>query len=545
MDDRASPELQIARHFTILVYPFRHGLSSSDRVRALSRLEARWKPHWGRLDDKALEVGLDDTWFFLPYVRELFFPETAHLPDGDVRQQVAAARHLAESPLTKLAKRVPADAVLRLTYREGAFKAMRGLQLEYERKDRNGTVVENFTAPFEICWIDLALFPQSMGFLVLKVRMTEDRLSVRRLNDFLYYLRLVHPPKVGWQLASWTYADSEGRHPCKGADIVDFLLQDLWGQWTTRTAPTLDEFLGPTRNAASLQRYSMTKHGQVYGQVFHLYTYACLADPQPPAEPNESLNPTSPDAGRSSGCDPLFASDFDRALYELATCTDTSTPDYVPDRDYLDTLWDRNRIALWQNWQGMALRDNVLFLGAQDRGFALDALAHNVENDYFHLYLFTLFQKTRLSMMFGELIRRSAGLNRNLRDARKLWDAFMVFQNRYWFSEVTRKPLATEIYHRFQQGLEVLPLYEQIAEQLAHLRDYYEAKVDRAISSKLNFLAVLGTLLGVPGLVIALFSTPLVAEPSWTGFLGASAAMYAAIGTAWIGWRLWNAFSAR
>jgi hypothetical protein len=199
----------------------------------------------------------------------------------------------------------------------------------------------------------------------------------------------------------------------------------------------------------------------------------------------------------------------------LATCTLLTQPEYVPEANYLQELWQRHAFAFWANWRGMALHDNVVFLATEESPFTKGTLAHNVENDYLQLYLFTLFQKVRLSMMLGELIRPEVRVARDIKEARRLWDTFMEFQNRYWFAEVTRKPLGTELYRQFQRGLGVLPVYEEVKEEVRELRDHYERKFERRISGMLNFL----TFVGLPaGLLVELFSNALVREATWCQF---------------------------
>jgi hypothetical protein len=456
MNQSQGSEMRVAKYFTILVYPFRHSLSGKERAARLQKLEGCWRPWWSQLDHAALQCALDDTYFFLPYIRELLFPETAHLPEADAQNQVAEAERLAHLSPGALASLVRGDAVLRLTYNPGRLKALSTLQLEFER--------ENFSAPFELRWVDATFFPQNVGFLLLKVQLKEDDLTVGRINDFLGYLRLVHPPRVGWELATLRPTDKEPSRTFKSRDLVDFLLQGLTDV-SDSFAPTLEEFLVHVGKMTPEARYTATRLGQVYGQVFNLYTYACLAKSSSSGEEADAggkQGPTFSLVGIESsreGTD-LFASPVEQALYELATCTNTSDPNYIPHSSYLAGLLEQNVIAFWNNWQGMALHDNVVFLGAEESHFTREILAHNVESDYFHLYMFTLFQKTRLSMMFGELIRREVNLSQNLREARRLWDAFMMFENHYWFNEVTHKPLGTELYRRYQHGLSVLLLYE-------------------------------------------------------------------------------------
>ncbi len=418
-------------------------------------------------------MALDDTYFFLPYVRELLFPETTRLPGRDPSGQLTQADWVLTEPLPQYASQLAANAVLRLTYAPERLRSLHPLRLVLEGKDPG----EQFAAPFALDWVDAILFPQNTGFLALKVRLLEPKPTVGRWNEFLYQIRLVHPPRIDWRLASWQLQD--GRLTGAGRDLVEFFLQGLTHDDHLR--PELEEFLRHVAGSPDLARYTATPHQQVYGGVFHLFVYGCFdaaANPPAPAGPD-------PAAG-------LFASASARALYELATCTDTEDPDYVPHRSQVEALTRDNQIALWDCWQGLALRDNVVFLGTRPRGFARRILPHNVESDYFHLYLLVLFQKVRVSEMFEDLVRKEDDLAANLRDVRRLWDEFVAFQNQYWYQEVTRKPQGTTLYRRFQQGLEVLPHYAEAVEQSRELKAYYEGKAQQRTNSLLFFLTIIG-----------------------------------------------------
>jgi hypothetical protein len=479
--------MHLARHFTILVYPFRHGLPARPSARQLTRLGERWRPWFSRLDGESLERTLDDTYFFLPYVRKLLFPETTLLTAGNAAQQVPGALKLASSSVAELVREISTqgalpDGVLRLTYDPGRLAALHPLCLEFASDNAHEEGEEQFSAPLLLDWIDVALFPQHVGFLALKVRLEEEHLSVDRLNDFLYYLRPVHPPTIDWQLPRWRHARKETPLLFQSRDLIDFLLQGLTAG-AARLAPTLEAFLQDLRYNGTGRRYSAMEEGQVYGQAWRQYTYACLA----------ADTPATPSALLSQKDTPLpFASPAEQALYELATCTHAAHPDYVPHTSGLKHLWDKGHIALWTNWQGMALHDQVVFLGTRPSRFTLHALARNAENDYFHLYLLTLYQKMRLSLLSGELMRQGATLHHNLREARALSTAFVMFRNHYWFAQVTLKPQGSELYRRFQQGLDICPLYEAISGEVRGLQEFYEGKAQRRIRALLDVLAFVG-----------------------------------------------------
>src|SRR5437899_7973249 len=84
--------------------------------------------------------------------------------------------------------------------------------------------VDDLEIPFQIPWIDVLLFPQKIGLLAMKVRLEEERPTIGRINEFLYRLRLIHPPNLGWRMARLQGKEAADYHV---RDLVDFLLQGL------------------------------------------------------------------------------------------------------------------------------------------------------------------------------------------------------------------------------------------------------------------------------------------------------------------------------
>jgi len=164
MNSMQLPDTTVAQHFTILVYPFRDALLRPQRLKRLQQIEARWRPWFSRLGRADLKPTLDDTQFFLPYLRTLHFLETALLPINDASQQVTRTMQLASLTADEPADEfygqgeLP-DGVLRLTYDPEHVQALHPLQLEFERKNTQGKLVEQFSAPMHLCWVDVALFP--------------------------------------------------------------------------------------------------------------------------------------------------------------------------------------------------------------------------------------------------------------------------------------------------------------------------------------------------------------------------------------------------
>jgi hypothetical protein len=502
-------ELEVSQQYLMLIYPFRHTVSGVGRAERLQRLGDCWRSWWSRLPCAELEVAKDDTLFFLPYVRELLYPELCFgsalaPPDGSSYHVPQAERlsRLAPGEMTHL----PADAVIRLTFSADRLQDLCSLQLEQERKGPEGKVIESFSARFQLDWVDVALFPQNVGFLVLKVRIDEKGLTVGRVRDFERYVRLVHPPNVGWTLASWRGTGAGTSFKFNGRDLVDYLLQGLTGP-VANIEPKLSAYLEQLLKADPTQRYTASPLGQTYGQSFNLFSFCLLKSSlaSSPATTGEEAKLRARENAAADGPPGrlLFDTPASQALYELATCTDSTLPDYVPHPALVKELWERNVFARWDNWQAMTLQDNVVFLGVRETGFTQHALGHNAESDYFTLYLLALFQKTRLSVMFGELMMRDSHLHKNLRKARHLWNAFLTFQDHYWFSEATRSHQGTEVYRHYQQALDVDTMHRQMSAQVRELQAYYEGKFERRLGRLMNLL----TFIGLPTtFVITLFS---------------------------------------
>lgn len=465
--------MRTALHFTLLVYPFRHSLSAGGE--GLRRASDRWRPWWSRLDEDGLKSALDDTYFFVPYVCKLLFPEAAHLRrDGegrDLEEEYRDALGLAKDRADLLAAKLHRQGLLRLTYDPARLREFQNLRLRYP-----GDAAENRGAPVALDWIDVALFPQGVGFLILKARLNKPRPTVDELNDLLRHLRPVHPPRVGWLLPAWEPAEPSQNLPFGSQEgLVNFLLRDLVGD--------------------DGRRYTKQEEGQVYGQNFRQYTYACLEDPADARAPADDVQAPSTPAAAGAGA--AFESPAERALYELATCTRTSEADYEPHPEGLKQTLCNGRIALWANWEGMALHDNVVFLGTNPTRFVRGYFAHNVESDYFNLYLLTLYQKVLLNRFSGELMPGGEDLYVNLRDARKLVDRFARFRNHYWLPGVTLKPQGTAIYQKFRDGLGVETLFESVGDEVKQLREHYEDKAQRRLSALVNFIAFVGLPAGV------------------------------------------------
>ena len=116
--DSTPTDYPLLSHYSVLIYPFFHGVKPTDRRWRIQRLEESWSPWWSRLDGTIHEAH-DDTFFFLPYIREIVFPEVALFKDTPPGDQYAnwdgEIRKWSTKGLNYLCSELPDDAVLRIT----------------------------------------------------------------------------------------------------------------------------------------------------------------------------------------------------------------------------------------------------------------------------------------------------------------------------------------------------------------------------------------------------------------------------------------------
>ncbi|MCS6920296.1 MAG: hypothetical protein NZM28_11030, partial [Fimbriimonadales bacterium] len=256
-----------------------------------------------------------------------------------------------------------------------------------------------------------------------------------------------------------------------------------------------------------------------YGRNCHLYSCAYL---------------TPETAALGDLPDPLFGTRFRRALYELATCTLTSDPNYVPSAEEVQKLRQHNWLALWEVWEALSLQDHVFYLAKSYLNF----LVRNVENDYLNLYLLALYQKARLRRLSGELQILQTEPSSPLKKAERLRQQFVEFRNHYWFEEASIRPQGNAIYRAYQQGQESRPLYEAVKTELDELEEYYRELTNKRISNAVNVLALLVPLGILSQLFAGFFKFPeqISVSPLW----GVVVSVLVIAGTLWLYWYLFR-----
>jgi hypothetical protein len=505
-----NPELR--NHFSVAIYPFLHDLTGRARSARMDALGERWAPWWTRLTEDGLADALQATAFFLPYVRGLLYPEIAALQDEPPGQQyrhwAELIRHWANGSLTRFCRHLPASAILRLTCRPACFESLAGFTVNWDGRKDDAHWRET-SACFD--WIDAVLFPSGVGFLLLKFRLREAPQRLAQLVELNQAIRHVHPLSTSRKLPRLFF--DAGGPESSIRDLVNYLTQ---GFVSVPGAPGWNGQFDPLGTSTGGTPYTDTEPGLGYGERCQLFSYACV-----------HLNDRMPDALPAG----VFATGEDRMLFEygagIGLNQTVENPLWVPSPEQAERIRRENRLALWRCWQALALKESCVFLGTEDLPFTTRSLPHTIEHDYLPLYLYTLHQKFQLMIFANDLMREVAQVDSHLQGARSLLRRFVAFRNRFWFSEVTRKPQGGDLYRLMQQSLEVPGLYQMAMASVKEAKEYYEDRWDRQVR-----LGV--TLLGLGGPVAAVFGAlqALADGPYFVTAIGALMAVLA-------GWFLW------
>jgi hypothetical protein len=483
-----NPELH--NHFSVAIYPFVHDITGKAGSTRLETLGERWAPWWTRLTEDGLTDALQATAFFLPYVRGLLYPELAvlhHEPPGpQYRRWAQLIRHWTNPGLARFGRRLPSSAILHLTCREPCWQSLAGFSVRFES---SSDVPHARDVAGCLDWIDALLFPSGVGFLLLKFRLRAAQPRLAQLIDLNRAMQLVHSPSASRKAPRLSF--DAGGPPSSLRELLNHLTQGLAG------AEPWDQQFHPLGIAAAKTPYTDTEVGFAYGERCHLLSYGCveLADRTPTALP----------AG-------VFASGEDRMLFEfgagIGLNRTVEDPMWVPSPEQAERVRRENRLAMWRCWQALALKESCVFLGTEALPFTTRSLPHTIEHDYLPLYLYTLHQKFQLMIFANDLMREVAQVDSHLQGARSLLHRFVAFRNRFWFSEVTRKPQGGELYRLMQQSMDVPGFYQMALASVKDAKEYYEERWDRQVRLGLTLIGLGGPAAALIGALQAYLNDP-------------------------------------
>lgn len=463
---------QLTRLECFLHLPFLHRLSRAELARADVDASAGWCHWFERLaaesSGEQLARVVDHSYFFLPHVRRLLFPEFDGMKDqsGSELQRAVEQQHSNASQVRASFLDADSDGRLqnctaRLTWSPTESILNKELVLQSSA---------NSAVHFRIDWIDALLFPQHIGVLLLKIT-TSDPLDTGDAASFLRALRksrnrrrlTVGVPDV---------LDSETQQKHSWGDLVDSAIRPLESH---------------DHDAVQLVR-------ETFGTTFKSLVVTSVEGSTPEASIEETRD------------------DLEVTAFSLGTGHAPTTAVDMYTSEGMSALRRDSMLASWENWRVLGYDEGVtvaLMTGCDDAdGRALSDAAHNVheiaEWSYVLAHILCTVQFVRLHLLFRDL----ASISPSLRDALNAIEAFEGQFVRYrqvlWHTEATSAPAGGAVYalcrsvYRLDQLNESLQSdIDVMRSHLALRRERIELKNAARTTTVLEFLTFVGVPVGI------------------------------------------------
>ncbi len=532
------PALPVTQQFAIAVVSFPHALTAERIERSASAWGGIWKSWLTRLDDANLEHAIDDSWFFLPYIRRFLFPEFARHAQHSAETRLAAAKGFRGRGLPELFGEFKSNAVLRLTLADECLKPLREICI-------SGAGAGDVKAPnCWLDWVDLVLFPGGVGSLLLRFSLIDPDPARRGgshpsgrttsdVADLLSLMKWIHPPRLRANVAEWRLTSAAGGGRTTTArELVDFLLQGLSTNPSAGLLPLQPDVLQWLDSLQTTRRVRFSENdiGETFVDRFTFYGFASLEQ----GVGERAVRQVS-DSDEAAG----FRSRFEQAMYELMTTRDSSNPTYALSKPGVEQLVGDSFHSLWRNWSVAFSDGNVAYLAIEDCALVRDALPATVESDYLYLFLLTQLQRTWVRNMLGELQRPGRLLRGDIRASRNAWERCIEFRSAFSFREVTSRPHGQLLHRRISATLGVADLLAELSAEIQLVQEHAETIDQHREANAERRTALLLGFIGFVGLPLSIISQlygydDLFSNRSWMGFAIVATVVSLSAGLAWI-----------
>jgi hypothetical protein len=172
-------------------------------------------------------------------------------------------------------------------------------------------------------------------------------------------------------------------------------------------------------------------------------------------------------------------------LYDLATSSPVGSaagevPWFQPTGEYLDELWEKNAVNVFDNWKGMCLFDS--FTGLFRQG-ALNPFVW--ENAYFNLiFLHSIYLKHYLFRINKKFYLEDS-------NKQKLEDEFYEFDKYFNLKQISFNFLPQIIYGKIRYGLDIEDELTQLQTSIERANNVEKSRRDKSINNVLTIIALL------------------------------------------------------
>jgi hypothetical protein len=457
-----------------LQYPFRHTFADAQLVSPSLPSATGWSHWYGRLTTESFAVAVDHSYSFIPPLRAMLSPE---LIGRDREEIVSSGLPTAGDIPGVRAAMVPATAVatwskqygyraLRLTWLRDSLWLHRSLTLEI--REPQGSRQSEFT----IDWVDVLLFPDHVGMLMVRVQpqidsMDETAELARYIKKIAYRRRLtVDLP---------TIRQTDGAQT-SWADILKIVLADL-------------------TSGSPLESVTTSSHG-VNWDLAVIAGVAASRDIEP------------------------FESRLEHAAFCIATGRASSKLANTPTPSQLKTLREQQTVHIWSSWLALYHYDNLTFtVDTSNERLTAEFQSHreNFEQEYVMLFAVALAQQSALDLLSTDIASIPPSVNVAQAKLSQLEDDIARFNTRFLFDQVGTTPVGVPLYAMLAKSLRLNQYHVQVYADADRLRSHLDAKQlrrqaenTRRSETLLQFL----TIVALPLTVIVTLLAPRLIEVS-------------------------------
>jgi hypothetical protein len=444
-----------------LCLPFVHRFGTTNLKTLPLGKDTAWR-HWlTRVAKADVAKVCDYSYFFVPEVRRLLFPEwegwEGRDSDFPVAPENATLNDFREYLATfesEFAKHAYQETAARVTWsRPSAW--LRSKLLAYGSDVPNG-------APFTIDWADVLLLPEHVGVLIMTARTTAP-LSLPDAAAFLRIMKKrVYRRRLTVDLADIETPDGDR---IAWTNIVDEILEDLrepdprWG------GPAIAETFGTN--------FSFIAVGGV------------------------------PSDTRARPAHP-FTDVLEQACFSIATGHGRDTEVDRFSEAGMAGLRQNQAFNSWGNWRVLSYDDSLaitMLAGRDDLDRNLATITELVERAYCLMHGLLLAQRVRLHLLAAQVQATPTVLDTAVTHVEDTERAFVRFRRILWFHQVTTAPVGVKIYNLLRQQMELDSLSDFLKEELAIVKARIDAEwlqEEKRSSVRMARMLEFLTILGVP-----------------------------------------------
>ena len=524
-------EVPVLRYSTVFLYPFYYSPDKNTVLKKLTEENGQWEVQKFKFEGESKEESekYSEYVYFYPYVREILFSDKDKASDR---------------PSVYLRYRLPGDAKLVVTYPDtwdslGEFIEISGDQHSVE---------------YPIDSIQAHIFEFGIGILAIQV--ADDCFSYRKkqFKEILCFneiARKIAPSfdvndqkKAGLLPDAIMIKNLEGTR--EGFSKESRVIKDGTGY----VSNVIKSLLMPLESGNILdpKTGNMQKDKGLFQTVLDermvVYSYVCLDNGKLSANRFSSANK---DMLRFTFVDKWRDDSF---------CNDTMVEQHVKNHIYDNWLGAGTRYGFTRYSGALITTESLAKIceeSSRSESFGFTSLYDHFETIYYEIALLLFFQRASLISFSHQATLMASNFAKNvempkskekeenlenlLKELLDLRAKFVLFNNKYWFSEITNLDQGIDIFDKWEGCLRNKTLFEEVNQEIKELTDYVsyiQERNEADQAKKLNALILKLTIIATAGLILTVwfgyFGMSIIDETSCDAVFWRFAMFWAAIG---------------